>query len=121
VDEPAAVRMAEACLMALHLRMPEEEARQLEGALPEEMRVLFAHGGEDLKERRGAVSEFNRQQLVQYVADRLGVRDATRAQNIVQTCFGVLREQLPEADRLVQRAVPADVRALWLAGAPRPR
>ncbi|MCA1814039.1 MAG: DUF2267 domain-containing protein [Halobacteriales archaeon] len=121
VEVEPATRIAEATLMALHLRMPEAEAQQFSDALPSDLRRLFAHGGEDLKAQRGSFSKFTRQQFLQYVADRLGVRDTSRAQAYVQATFAVLRQQLPEADVLVQRALPADLRDLWLGTAPRQR
>lgn len=106
-------RAAEVVLMALHLRMREEAARRLEAQLPRELVPLWRHGGEALKERRDAVSDFTRGQFIKYVGDRLEVA-RPRAEETIHAVFAALREQLPEADAIVRDAVPEDIRDLWL-------
>jgi uncharacterized protein (DUF2267 family) len=119
MDDRQAVRVAEACLFALHLRMPEPEARELRGMLPRELQQLFEHGGEALKEQRGSVSDFSRAQFLDYIADRLGLPSDAPVARIVTTCYAVLREQLPEADEVVLASVPEDIRDLWIGPVPR--
>jgi uncharacterized protein (DUF2267 family) len=113
LDEQDTFRAAGAVMMALHLRMREEAARQVEARLPPKLRKVWEHGGEALKEERGGYSDFSRVQFIDYVGDRLEVRASWRSEEIIRVVLEALRAQLPELDVVVRPELPDDLLDLW--------
>lgn len=108
-----AERVARVVLLGLHIQLPERAAKDLERSMPEELKALWAHRHEDLKLERGSSTQFARHQFIAWVADHAGVGDPYQAERAIRAVLGVLREHVPEADRVVQQELSEGIRELW--------
>ena len=104
-----------AVLSTLADRIPEDERQHLLSHLPEDVRVMATpprRRGEPMARVRH-VDEF-----VGAVA-AAGPVDADRAQSVVASVLGALRQLVPEEAVKVADVLPAELRELWNAAVPR--
>ncbi|HET6966110.1 MAG TPA: DUF2267 domain-containing protein [Acidimicrobiales bacterium] len=115
-DEAGSVAAVRAVLAAFVDELPEAERRHLMVHLPDDIRVLLQP---DLGHRRRGPAHTRR--VGELVIDVVGATDGVplgRAEHVIESVLGTLRELVPEEGRDVSAVLPTDLRRLWEGAVP---